>query len=40
MLSHHLQNALKDLKDLILITKSDIEDIKKAQHDHSLKDCQ
>ncbi len=34
MLSHHLQNALKDLKDLILITKSDIEDIKKAQHDH------
>jgi len=34
MLSHHLQNALKDLKDLILITKSDIEDIKQAQHDH------
>jgi len=34
MLSHHLQNALKDLQDLILITKSDIEDIKKAQHEH------
>ncbi|ADN09631.1 hypothetical protein [Sulfurimonas autotrophica] len=34
MLSHHLQNALKDLKDLISITKSDIEDIKQAQHDH------
>jgi hypothetical protein len=34
MLSHHLQNALKDLQDLILITKSDIEDIKQAQHDH------
>ena len=34
MLSHHLQNALQDLQDLILITKSDIEDIKKAQHDH------
>jgi len=34
MLSHHLQNALQDLRDLIVITKSDIEDIKKAQHDH------
>jgi len=34
MLSHHLQNALKDLQDLISITKSDIEDIKEAQHDH------
>ncbi|WP_457749727.1 hypothetical protein [Sulfurimonas sp.] len=34
MLSHHLQNALQDLQDLILITKSDIEDIKQAQHDH------
>ena len=34
MLSHHLQNALQDLRDLIAITKSDIEDIKKAQHEH------
>ncbi len=34
MLSHHLENALQDLQDLILITKSDIEDIKKAQHDY------
>lgn len=34
MLSHHLQNALQDLEDLITITKADIEDIKKAQHDH------
>ena len=33
MLSHHLQNALKDLRDLIQITESDIEDIKKAEHD-------
>jgi hypothetical protein len=33
MLSHHLQNALKDLKDLIVITESDIQDIKVAQHD-------
>ena len=33
MLSHHLQNALEDLRDLIKITESDIEDIKKAQHD-------
>ncbi|MEJ2372811.1 MAG: hypothetical protein P8Y16_03275 [Sulfurimonas sp.] len=33
MLTHHLQSALEDLKDLIKITKSDIEDIKKAQHD-------
>ncbi len=33
MLSHHLQNALKDLRDLIEITESDIEDIKKAKHD-------
>jgi hypothetical protein len=33
MLSLHLKNALTDLKDLIEITKSDIEDIKEAQHD-------
>jgi len=33
MLSHHLQNALNDLRDIIKITKSDIEDIKNAQHD-------
>ena len=33
MLSHHLQGALKDLKDLILITESDIKDIKEAKND-------
>jgi len=33
MLSHHLENALKDLRDIIKITESDIEDIKKAEHD-------
>ncbi|QOP40789.1 MULTISPECIES: hypothetical protein [Sulfurimonas] len=33
MLTHHLTSALEDLKDLIQITKSDIEDIKQAQHD-------
>jgi len=33
MLSHHLQNALSDLRDIINITKSDIEDIKLAEHD-------
>ncbi|MBA1432087.1 MAG: hypothetical protein FAF04_00490 [Epsilonproteobacteria bacterium] len=33
MLTHHLQNALEDLRDLIKITESDIEDIKKAHHD-------
>ena len=33
MLSHHLQNALSDLRDIINITQSDIDDIKKAQHD-------
>ena len=33
MLSHHLQNALNDLRDIINITQSDIDDIKKAQHD-------
>jgi len=32
MLSHHLQNALSDLRDIIKITESDIEDIKKAEH--------
>lgn len=33
MLSHHLQSALGDLKDLIKITESDIEDIKVAKND-------
>ncbi|SFV70125.1 FIG00469453: hypothetical protein [hydrothermal vent metagenome] len=33
MLTHHLQNTLSDLDDLILITQSDIDDIKVAQHD-------
>jgi len=33
MLSHHLQSALKDLRDLIDITESDIADIKEAKHD-------
>jgi len=33
MLSYHLENALKDLRDLIEITESDLEDIKVAQHD-------
>jgi cystathionine beta-lyase family protein involved in aluminum resistance len=33
MLSHHLQSALEDLRDLIAITESDIEDIKQAHHD-------
>jgi cystathionine beta-lyase family protein involved in aluminum resistance len=33
MLSHYLQNALSDLRDIINITKSDIEDIKAAEHD-------
>ena len=33
MLSHHLKNALKDLKDLIKITESDMQDIKEAKHD-------
>lgn len=33
MLSHHLESALSDLKDLIKITESDIEDIKLAQND-------
>ena len=33
MLSHHLQSALTDLRDLIKITESDMEDIKLAKHD-------
>lgn len=33
MLSYHLQSALSDLKDLIKITESDIEDIKVANND-------
>lgn len=33
MLSHHLNSALNDLKDLIKITESDIEDIKEAKND-------
>ncbi len=33
MLSQHLQNALNDLRDIINITKSDIEDIKRAEHE-------
>ncbi len=33
MLSHNLQYALNDLRDIILITKSDIEDIKEAKHE-------
>ncbi len=32
MLSYHLQGALNDLRDLVNITESDIEDIKLAQH--------
>lgn len=33
MLSHHLQGALDDLRDLIKITESDIADIKEAKND-------
>ncbi len=33
MLTHHLKNTLIDLEDLILMTESDIKDIKIAQHD-------
>ena len=33
MLTHHLQNTLTDLDDLILMTQSDINDIKVAQHE-------
>jgi len=32
MLSHHLEGALKDLRELIEITDADIEDIKKAHN--------
>ena len=32
MLSHHLEGALVDLRDIIEITKSDIDDIKEAHH--------
>jgi len=32
MLSYHLQSALSDLRDLIKITESDVEDIKIANH--------
>ena len=33
MLSHHLNNALENLRDIIRVTESDIEDIKLANHD-------
>ncbi len=33
MLSYHLQSALSDLRDLIKITESDVEDIKVAKND-------
>ncbi len=33
MLSHHLQGALNNLRDLIKITESDMQDIKEAKHD-------
>jgi Zn-dependent M16 (insulinase) family peptidase len=33
MLSHHLNGALSDLRDLIEITESDIADIKEAKND-------
>ena len=33
MLSHHLESALSDLRDLIKITESDIADIKEAKND-------
>jgi len=33
MLTQHLENTLKDLEDLIVMTESDIKDIKVAQHD-------
>lgn len=32
MLSYHLQSALNDLRDLVKITESDVEDIKVANH--------
>ncbi len=34
MLSHHLQSALKDLRDLIAISQKDIDDIQQAAHDN------
>lgn len=33
MLSHHLEGALQDLRDLISITESDIADIQEAKND-------
>ncbi len=33
MLSHYLESALSDLRDLISMTKQDIEDIKEAKND-------
>ena len=33
MLSYHLQSALSDLRDLIKITETDVEDIKAAKND-------
>ena len=33
MLSHHLEKALSDLRDIIKITESDIKNIKQAEHD-------
>ena len=33
MLSHYLENALKDLRDLIAFYEKDIADIKAAEHD-------
>jgi hypothetical protein len=33
MLTHYLEGALIDLRDLIKITNSDIEDIELAKHD-------
>lgn len=33
MLTHHLENAINDLRDIIKITESDIEDIREAKHD-------
>ncbi len=37
MLSHHLQGALVNLKDLINITELDMQDIKDAKHDSQFK---
>jgi len=34
MLSHHLEGALKDLKELVELTQADIDDIKEAKHDN------